>query len=87
MAAEKLVPVPATPPDRAEHRRTCSVCSTLGVTRTALELTFREFTPGGEIIELKIRHEHETLDDRDIRWVLAEVASKLTDDQSAAAVT
>lgn len=56
--------------DHEEHRKTCVVCSTLGLRRTDFEFKVREFTPAGEIIQLSIMQTMERLEDQDIRWVL-----------------
>lgn len=51
------------------------MCSTLGVRRTELELTVREFTPAGEIIEMTIKQTNEPLEDQDIGWIISHVAA------------
>jgi len=63
--------------DPKEHRKTCPVCSTLGVRRTENEFSLREFTPGGEIVELTITQLDEPLSDEDIAWALSHAASLL----------
>jgi hypothetical protein len=73
--ALRMFELPVTTEEqRSEHRRTCSVCSTLGVNRSQLELSFREFTPAGEIIELTIKQSYETLEDQDIRWAISQLS-------------
>jgi hypothetical protein len=61
--------------DPSEHRATCPVCSTLGTRRDEHEFSIREFTPGGEIVELTIKQADEPLEDLDIVWILQHAAS------------
>jgi hypothetical protein len=61
--------------DPKKHRETCPVCSTLGVRRDAHQFSVREFTPGGQIVELTITQEDEPLEDQDITWALQHAAS------------
>ena len=61
--------------EHEDHRKSCPVCSTLGVRRGEHQFSVREFTPGGQIVELTITQEDEPLEDLDIRWALQHAAS------------